>query len=361
MGKIALNKDMYNQAKKEHVSLSQLLERKDPSPDNANLTAFERQLKEHNIVSQSIAEKGIYASNVGAFYRTDESKVLFPEFIATTLRESLIAESILKYLIALTTPIDSNAYRTIYCKNTTSNKKAAQRKRVTEASELPKTKLVTAEHTTNIYKYGTAIEASYEAIRRMRLDLLQLHVKRIGQQAAHDEVLDILDVIKNGDGNDNAATVYKNKTLDSDATTGTLSQNAFISFLLKFWPYRCNTVIANESGLLQILNILFPAATASHMIALLIGGMALPTRVKMPQGLFSEFVLLYEPQLEAINGNPAIYGLDQRYAIEKVVETGSDIEEAAAFISNQTQLLTISENAGFDKVLAEASAILEIN
>ena len=361
MGKIALSKDMYDQAKKEHVSLSQLLERLDPTTGESKLTAFERQLKEHNIVTQSIAAKGIYASTVEAFYRTEESKVLFPEFVATTLRESLIAESILPYLIALTTPIDSNAYRTIYCKNTAANKKAAQRKRVTEASELPKSRLTTAEHTTNVYKYGNAIEASYEVIRRMRLDLLQLHVRRIGQQAAHDEVLDILDVIKDGDGNDNAATVYKNTTLDTTASAGTLSQNAFISFLLKFFPYRCNTILANEAALIQVLNILFPAATASHMIALLIGGMALPARVQMPQGLFSEFVLLYEPQMETVNGNPAIYGLDKRYAVEKVIETGSDISEAAAFIANQTQLLTISENAGFDKVLTEASAILEIN
>lgn len=361
MGKIVLTKDMYDQAKKEHVSLSQLLERLDPTSDGSKLTAFERQLKEHSIVTQSIAAKGIYASNVEAFYRTDESKVLFPEFVATSLRESLIADSILPYLVAMTTPIDSNTYKTIYCKNTASNKKAAQRKRVTEASELPESKLVSAENATKIYKYGNQIKASYEVIRRMRLDMLQLHVRRIGQQAGHDEVLDVLDVIKDGDGNDNAATIYKNTTLDTNATSGTLSQNAFISFLLKFFPYRCNTLIANEAGLLQILSILFPASTASHMIALLVGGMALPARVEMPQGLFSEFILLYEPQIETVNAHPAIYGLDKRFAVEKLLETGSDIQEAARFITNQTEVLTISENSGFDKILQEASAILEID
>lgn len=364
MGKFefVLTKDLYEQSKKERISLSQLLERLDPSTEGSKLTAFERQLKEHNIVAQSIAGKSIYASNVDVFYRTEESKVLFPEFIATTLRESIMAESILPYLIALTTPIDSNAYRTIYCINTPSNKKAAQRKRVTEAADLPKSKLVTAEHTTNIYKYGNAIETSYESLRRIKIDLLQLHVKRIGQEAAHAEVLDILDVIKDGDGNLNPATVYRNTTLDTTATAGTLSQKAFVSFLLKFFPNRCNTIIANEAGLLQVLNIIYPAATASQLVAaMLMGAMPLPQKVQMPQGLFIDFVLLYEPQLETINGNAAIYGLDKRYAIEKVIETGSDISEAAAFIANQTQLLTISENAGFDKVLTEASAILEVN
>ena len=361
MSKIALTRDLYKQASQEKITLSQLLERLDQAPEGSKLTAFERQLKEHGIVTKTIAAKGINASTVEAFYRTDESKVLFPEFVATTLRESLIADSILPYLVAMTTPIDSNAYRTIYCKNTSANTKAAKRKRVTESADLPKSRLVTAENSTKIYKYGNAIESSYEVIRRMKIDMLALHIKRIGQQSGHDEVLDILDVIKDGDGNSNAATVYKNMTLDTTATTHVLSQNAFISWLLKFYPYKCNTIVAGEAGLLQVLSILFPAATASQLVALLVGGFALPARVQMPQGLFSEFVLLYEPQVEAIDGNAAIYGLDQRYAIEKVQEIGSDISEADRFITNQTEVLTISENAGFDKVMVEASNVLEID
>lgn len=362
MSKIALTKEMYSQAAKEGITFSQLLERHDPSSPESKLTAFERQLKEHGIVTQTITGKSVYASQVDAFYRTDGSRVLFPEFIATTLRESLIADSIISHLVGMTTPITGNTYRTIYCKNTAENKKAAQRKRVTEAAELPKSKLTTAENATKIYKYGNQIEASYEVIRWMRLDMLALHVKRIGQQAGHDEVLDVLDVIKNGDGNNNPATIYKSKTdLDPAATAGTLSQNAFTSFLLKFFPNQCNTIISNEAGLLQVLNLLFPANTASQLVALLVGGMALPARVQMPQGLFSEFVLLYEPLVENVNAHPVIYGLDKRYAIEKLIETGSEIQEADQFISNQTKILTISENAGFDKILVEASALLEID
>lgn len=361
MAKITLTKEMYGQATKEGITFSQLLERHDPSTSESKLTAFERQLKEHGIATQTITKKSIYASQVDAFYRTEESRVLFPEFIATTLRESLIADSIISHLVGITTPITGNTYRTIYCKNTAANKKAAQRKRVTEATELPKSKLTTAENATKIYKYGNLIEASYEVIRWMRLDMLALHVRRIGQQAGHDEVLDVLDVIKDGDGNDNAATVYKNMTLDTAATTHVLSQNAFTSFLLKFFPNQCNTIISNEAGLLQVLNLLFPANTASQLVALLVGGMALPAKVQMPQGLFSEFVLLYEPQVETLNAHPVIYGLDNRYAIEKLIEAGSEIQEADQFIANQTKILTISENAGFDKILTEASALLEID
>jgi len=361
VSKFILTRDLYNQAREKEITLSQLLEQLDPTPENSKLTSFERQLKTHNIVTQSIPEKGIIASKVEAFYRTEESKVLFPEFIATQLRESLISNSILPYLLATTTTIDGNAYRTIYCDDDDKNKKAAKKVRVTEASDLPKSRLKTRENSLKIWKYGRQIEASYEVIRRMRIDLLSVHVRRIGEQAAQDEVVDVLDVIKNGDGNDNtSAPILKNKTLDSGATAGTLSKEAWLRFLLKFYPYQCNTVVASEDGLLQVLDILYPN-DATQMMDFLLKGMAITAKVELPQQLWTNVTLLYNPNVEKINNHVALYGLDRRYAIEKVVESGSDIQEADKFITNQTQVLTISENAGFGKMFNEANKILEID
>ena len=218
MSKFTLTRELYNQASVQEMTFSQLLEQLAPAPAGSKLTAFENQLKEHGIVTQSIPEKGIIASKVEAFYRTEESKVRFPEFVATQLRESL------PYLLATTTTIDGNAYRTIYCDDSDANKKAVKKARVTEAADLPKSRLKTRENAVKIWKYGRAIEASYEVIRRMRIDLLSVHVRRIGEQAAQDEVVDVLDIIKNGDGNDNtAAAVLKAKTdLDPAATSGKL-------------------------------------------------------------------------------------------------------------------------------------------
>ena len=64
-------------------------------------------------------------------------------------------------------------------------------------------------------------------------------------------------VIKDGDGNNNAATIYKAKDLDSSFTSA-LTRTAWIKFLLKFYPRACNTVVADEEGLLQILEVLYP-------------------------------------------------------------------------------------------------------
>jgi hypothetical protein len=362
MAQITLSRDMYRHASEQGITFSQLLEQKDPTPEGSKLTAFERQLKEHKIVTQSIPSKGIIASTIEAFYRTEESKVLFPEYVATQLREALVASSILPYLIATTTPIDNNAYRTIYCDDSTENKKAAQKRRVTEAAELPKARLKTRENSVKIWKYGRQIEASYEVIRRMRVDLLAVHLRRLGEQAAMDEVEDVLDVIKNGDGNPNtAATVLKNKTdLDAGATAGTLSKEAWLRFLLKFFPYQCNTVVANEDGLLQVLDIIYPSDT-TQMMDFLLKGMAITAKVELPQKIWTNVTLLYSPAVEKINNHVALYGIDSRYAIEKIQETGSDITEADKFITNQTQVLTVSENAGFATMFPQAMRILEID
>ena len=359
---ILLTRELYSQANEKGISFSQLLEQMDPTNEGSKLTAYERQLKEHQIVTQSIPEKGFVASKVEAFYRTDESKVLFPEFIAGGLRESLVASSILPYLIATTTPIDGNSYRSIYCDDSDANKKASKRVRVTEAADLPKSRLRTRENSTKIYKYGRAIEASYEVIRRMRIDLLGTHVRRIGEQAAQDEVDEVLTIIKDGDGNANtAATMLKSKTdLDPSATAGTLSKEAWLRFLLRFYPYQCNTVVASEDGLLQVLEILYPN-DATQMMDFLLKGMAITANVELPQQLWTNVTLLYNPNVAKIDGKVALYGMDRRYAIEKIMETGSDIQEADKFITNQTQILTISENAGFAKMFNEANKILQVD
>ncbi len=354
MGKINLNIDLYDRARAEEVTLSQLLEKLDPTPEGSKLNAYERHLKEFGIVTQSIPERGINASRVEAFYRTEESKVLFPEFIGMNLRESMVAESILPYLIATTTSIDSNAYRTIYCKDTEKNKEAAKKRRVTEAAELPKAKLETAENTVKIFKYGRQIVASYEAIRRMKIDMLALHIRRLGKQAAEDETEEAISTIINGDGNaDTAAKEEKNKTLDTAAQSGKLTKESWLKFLLGFYPYQANTIVADEDGLIQILDILYPDS-AIQMMDFLLRGAAISAKVQMPQDLWQNVTLLYSPIMKSNkkNNHTTILGFDRRYTLEKIVETGSDISEAQAFITNQTKVLTVSENAGFASIMS---------
>ena len=362
MAKIALSNltpDLYRQAHSEAMTLSMFLEGLDPSPEGSKLDAFERLMQEAGIVTSNIPEKNIFSSKVEAFYRTDENKLLFPEYIARTLVQAMVQYPVFQYLVAARTMIDSNVYKAGYLDlDDAKNKKATQMRRVTEAAELPIAKLKLGQSAINIYKYGRAIEASYEALRQMSIEVFNIHLQEIGVQAADNKVAEILSIIKDGDGNNNAATSYKAKTLDSSFSTA-LTRTAWIKFLLKFYPRACNTVVSNEDGLLQILEVLYPAsASAGLMDELLNKG--LNVSVSLPQGFVSNITLLYSPHVEKIDGNVAIYGLNRESAIEEIVEVGSTINEVDKFIKNQTEIMTISENSGFRKILKNSSAIMTL-
>jgi hypothetical protein len=354
-----LNTDLYRQAHSQDMTLSMYLESLNPTTEGGNLDAFERLMKEAGILTKNIPAKNIFSSKVEAFYRTDANKILFPEYIARTLVQAMVEYPIFKYLVAARTMIDSNVYKAGYLDlDDPKNKKATEMRRVTEAADLPVAKLKLGETAINIYKYGRAIEASYEALRRMSLEVFNIHLQEIGVQAADNKIAEILTIIKDGDGNSNAATKYKSSDLDSTATTA-LSREALIRFLLKFYPRNCNTIVSDEDGLIQLLEVLYPASSSAALMDELIAK-GLNISVALPQGLVSNLTLLYSPHIEKISTKTPLYGLNRESAIEEIVEVGSTINEVDKFIKNQTELMTISENSGFRKILKKSSAIMTI-
>ena len=264
-----------------------------------------------------------------------------------------------KYLIAVRTPIDSNVYKAAYLDlGDAKNKKALEMRRVTEGADLPVTKLKLGESAISFYKYGRAVEASYEVLRRASLDFVRRQIGWIASEAANNKVEEILSTIKNGDGNNNEAPVLKTSALDSEATTS-ITRNAWIKFLLKFYPNGANTVVANEDGLIQILEVLYPKfEVASKMDELLANGLNVST--VLPQNLIANTTLLYSPYIGKIGGKEAIYAINRDNCIEELVEINSTIQEVDKFIKNQTNLLTISENSGFRKMFADSARILTI-
>jgi hypothetical protein len=353
-----LSKDLYAQANAAGVTLSQYLEQVAPAPDGSKLTAFENQLKEQNIIAKSVPAKGFSASKVEAFYQTEESKTLFPEYIGTQLREGLVAASILPFLTTNVTMIDSNSFRAPYLDFDETNKKASKKRRVTEGADLPIAKIRLREKAVNIFKYGLAIQASKEAIRRMKIDALARHIRFISMQMGLDEADAVLDVLLSGDGNANTAAAQLALTsMDSGATK--LTRAAWIKFLLQFYPYGCDTVVGGENALVQVLDVLTPSNREKVEQSLSDNG-SVTLNVNFPQGIFKPVTFLYYPDTPKISTKDTLFGLARDYAVEKVMEIGSDINDADRFIMNQTEVLTISENSGFASMYPQAAKILTL-
>ena len=108
---LRLEKGMYRQ---EGMNFTQVLESLDPSENYRGTAlegtdAFQRQLKRFGILA-----KGAGSSPVEKFFRTMDSAVLFPEYIARTVRQGMEENDILPSIVATTTTIDAMDYRSIY-------------------------------------------------------------------------------------------------------------------------------------------------------------------------------------------------------------------------------------------------------
>jgi hypothetical protein len=359
---IKLSLSLYRDANEKGLTLSQYLEYLDPSDKygpGEELDAFERQVKKvsENLVAQgksplvmkSIPEKGIWASKVEAFYQTEESAVIFPEWINRTARQALVADDILNEMIAIRTPIDSNAYRTIYF---THDAKKASKKRVTEGAEIPATEMKTSENTIKIHKYGRRIRATYEAIRRERLDKISLMIEAIMKQAGVDRAADAYDVLINGDGNNNAATSYSLADLGDNTA---LTYTGWATFLFKFYPYQMTALIGGINELVKFLTMNAPNVDPIRLIEQLRFDRT-AQQGEMAQSIFNNYRIIYLPSAAANK----LVGFDKRYALEMVSEVGSDITETQKIISSQWEEIVISEVNGFGVFLPESRRVIAL-
>jgi len=266
---------------------------------------------------------------------------------AAAPRATQIAAAIpLALLVAITTPIDGDAYRAYYLTDVTAQERMA---RVTEAAELPRVKLTGGDHAIRLYKYGRAIEASYEALRRQRLDRVALHIARLAVQNEVDKVATAIDVLVNGDGNDGtAATSYNLTTLDSATTAGNPTWKAWLAYEMKFTsPYTCSVALMQESIALQLR--LLNTGTANAPVP--------PTKFSIinPDGGLVRIGWTSDAPANTI------VGIDTRFALERVVEVGADIQEIERWATRQVQLLTMSEVEGYAVFDQNATRLIAVN
>ena len=213
---IKLDKGMYQEAGR---TFTQVLERQDPSEQYKGtpmegLDAFQRQLKRFDI-----KVKGAGSDVVDKFFATSQSAVLFPEYIARAVKTGMEAENVLPQITATETVISGMDYRSITSEGGQDEHKL---RRVDEGAAIPQTTVKTRDTLVKLNKRGRMLVASYEAIRFQKLDLFSVTLRQIGAQIGRMHLEDAIDVIVNGDGNDNAAAVT------AAATSGTLTYDGLL-------------------------------------------------------------------------------------------------------------------------------------
>lgn len=336
---VKLEKGMYNQA---GMSFTDVLEKADPSENYRGtalegLDAYQRQLKRFDI-----KVKGAGSDIVEKFFRTTESSVLFPEYVARSVRAGMEEGSVLSSIVASTTKFEGMDYRSIYSAATEDDKTL---RRVEEGTAIPTTEIKVQSNLVKLHKRGRMLVASYEAIRFQRLDLFSVMLRQIGSHIMRMHLEDAVDVLVNGDGNSNAAAAYAIGTSPITGTSGTLTYSALLDFWAQFEPYNMNTIIVPPAVMLQLLNLSVFQDAAAGLNFQGTGQLISPLGAK----------------LISTSAAPSgkIIGVDNRYALEMVQVADVNVEYDR-LIDRQLERAAITSIYGFAKLYKEAACVLTV-
>ena len=336
---LKLEKGMYRQ---EGMSFTQVLESLDPSENYKGTAlegtdAFQRQLKRFGIRA-----KGAGSSPVEKFFRTMDSAVLFPEYIARTVRQGMEENDILPAITATTTVIDSMDYRSIYSEPTDEDKAL---RNVEEGTAIPVTQVKTKEHLVKLSKRGRMLIASYEAVRFQKLDLFSVMLRQIGAYIQKMQLADAVEVLVNGDGNDNAAVQYQVGTDPISGTKGTLGYEQLVEFWGQFDPYTMNTILCSTGTMTKLLKIPELQNPLTGLNFQGTGKLSTPLGAQLHRtGAVADGVII---------------GLDNRYALEQV-RAGDVLVEYDKLIDRQLERAAITSISGFGKICTDAAAVLNV-
>ena len=292
------------------------------------LDAFERQLKRFDIKL-----KGAGSSTVDKFFATTDSAVLFPEYVSRAVRQGIEEGKHLDSIVATKTNIEGLDYRTITSIPTADEKEL---KEVAEGAQIPETVIHTQENLVTLKKRGRMLVASYEAIRFQRLDLFTVTLRQIGAYIARSQFKDAVNVLIDGDGNNNPAEVV------APATAGTITYADLIKLWNTFSPYEMNTLIASPDIMAKLL--------------------AMPEFRDAPAGLNfhgngSMITPLGAKLIKSNDLSKKIVALDKNYALEMVTAGGvqTDFDR---LIDRQLERASITQNSGFAKIFADSAKVM---
>ena len=335
---LRLEKGMYNEAGR---TFTQVLEREDPSEQYKGtplegLDAYQRQLKRFDI-----KVKGAGSDVVEKFFSTSQSAVLFPEYIARSVRQGMEEANLLPEITAAVTRFDGLDYRSI----TSAPGEEKELRRVEEGAAIPATTVKTQENLVKLHKRGRMLVASYEAIRYQKLDLFSVTLRQIGAHINRMHLEDAIDVLLHGDGNENPAKEY---TVGSDpigGSSGTLTYDDLVDFWAQFDPYEMNTLLVSGDMMRQLLKM---DEFQNPLTGLNFQGTG---KLATPLGA----TLLRTSALES----GKLIGLDKNYALEMV--QGSDVMvEYDKLIDRQLERAAITSISGFAKLFTDAAKVLKL-
>ncbi len=326
-----ISRDLYLEAESRGLTLTELLETDDfdPSPAGSPLDAFERQL-----ALAGVEVAGRRPSTVEALFQ--RAAALMPEFVLREIRRGQALRPELSRLIAGSTTINTNRY-TPFAIDTSDTSRFSLRP-IGDGAEVPALLVTEQNNTVTVRDFGLSLKASYRALRWRSLAQFRVLLWYIGFRMQTDKIGMIVDVLLNGDGNDNGAAVV------NAASSGSLTYDDLITLWSQFEPFEMNTLLAHINSLTTILTLdEFKDPLAGYRF----------------QGSGELFTPLGATIVRS-DEVPTDYviGLDRRFAIEEVITQPLKVEYDK-IIDQRFEEAVITESVAYAKVITDATVVLD--
>lgn len=280
----------------------------------------------------------------------DVNQWLFPAWVETTLREKLYDTDYLPYLVTTRIGIDGNTVQSPTLDLTSEdNKKGIKKARIAEGADIPTGKIKIGQQAITLWKRGRAIELTYEAARRMRIELFMIQMRAIASDLAHQEIEAAVDVAANGDGNTGSAA----KKLSTTATASTVTAKDITHALIEYSfanNFNANTLVVPKKYLETIAEFTYDSQLRAG---------TMQVSFNIPQIDFKNLNVIGVPELQ-IGGKDALLLMNKENTLIRYQENGSNIQEMDNFIRNQTKLMTLTENSGYAIGVAGSNMYVEV-
>jgi hypothetical protein len=188
--------------------------------------------------------------------------------------------------------------------------------------------------------YGVALKTSYKTLRHKTTAQFKVLLWYIGFRLQEDKIALLADVLINGDGNSNAATVI---TTDS---SGTLDYDDLVKFWAEFMPFEMNCAICSKGKLRMLL--------ALEEFKDPLSGFKFQSTGEMVSPLGAKLV-----RCDNV-ADDLLIGFDSRFAAEEVIAQPLMVE-FDKIVEQKFEEAVISESVAFAKVISDATLVLDDN
>ena len=152
---------------------------------------------------------------VDRFFQSDpNAKWLFPDIVRGAVLTGMRRRPVYPHLIIRDESIEGTSYDVPHVVETAEEEEL---RTVAEGAEIPESEITYGDRIVRLDKKGRGVIASYEVIRRMSVDMLKVHLQRMGERLGRSLDARIADVLVNGDSSGSATAA---PTVDT-ATAGT--------------------------------------------------------------------------------------------------------------------------------------------